>query len=145
MKNYEELMKEIKKDVKELHSCLGAEKGYTEDEIEGMANAVLLDKLLSRDAIQILGVEINIGKNMIDANIGGSPLINETFKDIFGDEYLKLKGEFLKEQDKICQKFATNLSEMVYKKLNVVYDTNKRFEKIVFDPDGCFTNDEEEK
>lgn len=145
MKNYEELMKEIKKGVEELQNCLGAEKDFTEDEIKGMANAVLLDHFLSGDEIKILGVEINIGKNMIDANVGGGQLINETFKDIFGDEYVKLKGEFLKEQDKICQKFATNLSEMVQKKLNVVFDTNKKIEKIVFDPEGCFANIDEEE
>ena len=34
MKNYEELMKEIKKGVEELQNCLGAEKDFTEDEIK---------------------------------------------------------------------------------------------------------------
>lgn len=119
-------------------------KGVSEERARNIAQVELLKVLIEgRDATKVLSVAIEIGNQGLYSNVGGDEFPQEILKLTLGEDWLKLKKEFLVEANGLMEKFSNRLFKLLTEKVNTEYDTKTEIGKMVYDDEHFFDDDDE--
>ena len=135
--NINERFEKFVKKIKKL-------KGVSEEKARNIAQVELLKMLIEdRDAMTVFAVAVEIGNQGLHSNVGGDEFPQEILKLTLGEEWLKLKKEFLVEANVLIEKFSNRLFKLLSEKVNTEYDTKTEIGKMVYDDEHFFDDDDE--